>query len=393
MAWYYGTYQCKHEGRINIIGPGKERQWKIDREFSGLCPECAKIEREKQLRQKNEEAAKASAEMELPELTGSEKQVAWATSLRMDVINKITETFSRLRENGKTYLVWNGGAGKKKASLEFLSDALDFAILSHTDAKFWIDSRRFYEEEFLTVFADKFREYKNKEIPDDVREEIESERVQLTVSPKNAEKSGVVIIKLENNSVSALYIKDDLFRKIVKEKGYSWSDGAWRREITQFTGLAEDRCAEIGNVLLANGFTVQFPTLESKEKAILGSFIPECKRWIKWDADYNKLSISWKGHNDTLFQAAKKLPGAYWRYGSMKVSVEFWKEVQDFAEIMGFQFSARAVEKIEKYKMEVSKYQNEAVSEAVQETVTDEERLRKELEKGGVIEDLKDEVE
>lgn len=42
MAWYHGTYSCGHEGRINLIGPTKDREWKKEREFSGLCPECYK---------------------------------------------------------------------------------------------------------------------------------------------------------------------------------------------------------------------------------------------------------------------------------------------------------------------------------------------------------------
>jgi len=40
MAWYYGTYACGHEGRENIIGPTKNRQWIADRKFEGLCYEC-----------------------------------------------------------------------------------------------------------------------------------------------------------------------------------------------------------------------------------------------------------------------------------------------------------------------------------------------------------------
>lgn len=36
MAWYYGTYSCGHEGRVNIIGPTKDRQRKSDWHFSGL---------------------------------------------------------------------------------------------------------------------------------------------------------------------------------------------------------------------------------------------------------------------------------------------------------------------------------------------------------------------
>lgn len=47
MAWYYGTYSCGHEGRVNIIGPTKDRQWKADRHFGHMCPECYENGRKK----------------------------------------------------------------------------------------------------------------------------------------------------------------------------------------------------------------------------------------------------------------------------------------------------------------------------------------------------------
>lgn len=40
MAWYYGTYSCGHEGRVNVVGKMSERQWKIDRHFEGICENC-----------------------------------------------------------------------------------------------------------------------------------------------------------------------------------------------------------------------------------------------------------------------------------------------------------------------------------------------------------------
>lgn len=45
MAWYYGTFACGHEGRVNIIGPHKDREWKKERAFSNYCYECRQKER------------------------------------------------------------------------------------------------------------------------------------------------------------------------------------------------------------------------------------------------------------------------------------------------------------------------------------------------------------
>ena len=31
---YSGTFSCGHEGKVNIIGKAKDREWKIERKFS-----------------------------------------------------------------------------------------------------------------------------------------------------------------------------------------------------------------------------------------------------------------------------------------------------------------------------------------------------------------------
>lgn len=42
MAWYYRTYACGHEGRENVTGKTEERMYRVEKLFSGLCPECRK---------------------------------------------------------------------------------------------------------------------------------------------------------------------------------------------------------------------------------------------------------------------------------------------------------------------------------------------------------------
>lgn len=164
MAWYYGRYSCGHEGRVNIIGPGKDREWKKERAFGGLCPECYKKKFDEEMRKRNIEAAKKTSEMELPELSGSEKQIVWANTLRMQVIKRYenqSEEFSKIIEEEKKYLeklekegnpnnktlrdeklfLFNKEDKKIRTSIEELSDSLDYAIKKYTSAKFWIESR------------------------------------------------------------------------------------------------------------------------------------------------------------------------------------------------------------------------------------------------------------
>lgn len=404
MAWYYGTYSCGHDGRTNIIGPCKDREWKSEREFSKMCPECYKEYLAKEREKRNAEAEQAAAEMELPELIGSPAQIKWANTIRMDAINsfenhidKIKKDFSFLGDYEDE--VGNGNEEYDEYKIFYASKetcllALDYGIQTHTQAKFWIDNRLYFSKIFVN-FVVEYQKSLKEAIPEDIKDDIESEKAQLTIKPENATKDGIVIIQyVPDNKLSVSYAKDEQFRSILKEKGFAfdWERSAWIKEITEFTGSHDDRAADIGNSLLANGFTVRFESKKQLESAISGSFKPECNRWIKFNKTRNAFSLSWSGHNDTLYTASKKLPESKWSNGCMTVPLEYYNQVIDFAETMGFQLSAAAQKKAEEYKGLESSYRTANVSKPVPDATSDKERLRKSLmSTGAIIEDLIDE--
>jgi len=131
MAWFYGTYACGHEGRVQIYGKVRDRQWKADREFSKLCPECWEKELQKRREQENAEAAAKAAEMGLPELTGTPKQVAWANTLRQRLIDTYEEFFDRERRKQR----YNEKYGVN------MDEVLEFILKNHTEASYYIDHR------------------------------------------------------------------------------------------------------------------------------------------------------------------------------------------------------------------------------------------------------------
>ena len=118
MAWYNGTFSCGHEGRVNVIGKIKDRQWKIDRAFNNMCPECYQKWLQEEHERKNKEALEEAKEMDLPELTGTEKQVAWANTLRKNFIDTVEKRIENLKEKRKPK--------KAKRYLE----TLDYILLS-----------------------------------------------------------------------------------------------------------------------------------------------------------------------------------------------------------------------------------------------------------------------
>lgn len=82
------TYSCGHAGTVELYGKTSERESKIRwYETTAVCPECYK-------KQQAETTTKQKAAYELPELEGSEKQVAWAKKLMESAIT-VLETEGR----------------------------------------------------------------------------------------------------------------------------------------------------------------------------------------------------------------------------------------------------------------------------------------------------------
>jgi hypothetical protein len=384
MAYYSGTFSCGHEGRVDIIGPGKDREWKRERAFSGLCPECYRKFKAEQREAANEKAAEESKEMSLPELTGTEKQVAWANTIRVEYLNKILEV---INDSCSDNFEDNDKSEKDEYRAKRIAP-IDFLIQNHTDARFWIDNRQGSYRSIELIAKEEYEKH-NEEVENlgqTLEESVKEETV--TVEPEEKSHEGIVKLIIKNNSVRAIYPKDSEFMSLVKAKGLQWGGITWGIKITEYTGTAEDIIAELGNDFLNNGFAVQFPNKQCKDKAVSGDFEPLNDKWIKWSEKRQKLAIEWPGYNDEMYQMAKRLPDAQWR-GWMTVPVEYYKEVLDFADINGFSISKKANAKIEEYKAKEAGF--EKVNAVKIEQPEDVDKLKEILEKSGAIEDLIDE--
>lgn len=117
---------CGHEETVSVYGTGKERDSRIEWLKSTACKSCYK---EEQLNSTSEHATN----MNLPELTGSEKQVAWAMKIRNEKITEIVELFglfTRLAD----------GNEKKTEELNTIAKCVE-SIKQISDSKYWIDNR------------------------------------------------------------------------------------------------------------------------------------------------------------------------------------------------------------------------------------------------------------
>lgn len=80
MAWQHPTHICGHDGeRYQAYGKNSERERKLAWVQSQPCPEC------------RARAAKEQSEaLSLPALVGSDKQIIWATDIRLKAIKQMT---------------------------------------------------------------------------------------------------------------------------------------------------------------------------------------------------------------------------------------------------------------------------------------------------------------
>lgn len=143
-------FACGCERKVNLNGNAKSRERQIKFLEKQNCYRC----------QENAFDSEAAAWIadnfgELPELAGSEKQVAWARKLRQTICYKIAE-------NGFKILFLVCGSSRlhtvESATPEQCLEALRRLATEQTTARFWIDGRegRFYDA-YLETLADVVR--------------------------------------------------------------------------------------------------------------------------------------------------------------------------------------------------------------------------------------------
>lgn len=346
MAWYDGTHACGHEGRVNVVGPTRDREWKVDNHFEKLCLECWEIEKQRKFDEENLKAAEAAAEMELPVLTGSEKQVSWANTLRQKwieiaegYVDNAKKNIERLKEADPAK------AAEIEKTLDNVIMAIDHILRTKTQARKWIDGRGDNVSSEIIEVAEELE--KAKAIPV-VPEAVKQEALEdMTIRPSEPTISLVTEIRIKEAVVTAkLPQKDDGFNKIVKQLKYKWTGTVWQREMSIRTGSPLDRAAELGIRLLAAGYPVRVYREDLQDQILAGSFEAESTRWVmKNTSDTGKISlvVKWNREDGDFYAAAKRLPGAKWKSGSgMLVPKEAFREVRGFAEAYGFSISPGA---------------------------------------------------
>lgn len=368
MAKYTVTCACGHEYTFSLVGPYKSREWYLDKAKDEDCPDCKEETRKAAIELENKVAAEKSAEMELPELVGSPKQIAWANTLRITFIDIMEKKMSKVK-------------------LEYADMFQRFydMITSETSAKFFIDTR---DENISELFRKFIEEHKDEEIKAEIKEETTE-----TVKADEIVKPGTAEIVIEKEVIKAIYMKDSDFIAVVKALGFKWNGECWTKDITKYNG-GINRAVELGHKLLKAGFAVNADKKLISDM-ISGTYEEECHNWI--DVKESAIVITWEKYistSESNYQESKKIHGAKYKNKKMVVPAESFDEIRDFAELNGFRITEEAEELMKKAEESRNNIATVEVAEHKAEKImSKEEILNAKMADNEIIADLLDEEE
>ena len=370
MAKYDVVCSCGHEETIVLYGKSSERERKIEwLENYGLCSECYKA----QMQKHEETSRKARKEaFNLPTLEGSPKQVAWAEKIRDGFFKDWEKLRPQEDPRAEKFVSWLKG---------------------NTASRFWIDNRERSIRELVREWME------NESKIDAVVESKDLEaaaKEEATVYPEKYSESEMVKdiaeIDYTEKTVEIESPKNGLIIATVKDADYKWDmeKHRWCLEITATRGKAEDRAAEIGNMLLNAGIPVRIYDENIRRKAVEADFEPQKYQWVL-KSDDDEVKIFWRDRRHSLYDEAKRLPHAKYREGTMRVPSRYFAEIREFVKLydLGISEAAEALltkeEKVYKERITVSPKKTESDSQRG-------DKLKEIMESSrDVLEDLRDE--
>lgn len=345
---------------MNLFGPTRDRNRKLEWMHTILCPECQKAAAE-------EARKKKAGELGMPELKGTEKQVAWAEKIRLEIFG-MTEDPLELK------LCEREGITK-----ENYEKGMEYAF-GKDKASWWIDNRSSRLSDFLAAALKELRRDEVENSP----EAKAAKEAMTTMEPEDKQTSTVVAISAYAGSLLCRSDKDDIVRSTLKAHGFTW-DGAhtaWTKKATEMTGPMRDLACNTARILLEAGVPVR-GSVKMKEAVEKGDYEKETRRWICRARKEDFLLVA-------KVQAVKNYPQGRMTYdGDVLVRPALWREIREFAELNGYKITKAAEEELKKAEAETV-----AVSPAAKTSPEEgrEDGLKAILESSrDVLEDLKEE--
>lgn len=428
MAKYDVTFACGHTATVELFGKSSDREWKLKRMAEGICPDCYKAQKEAERKAASEAAAKEAREQGFAELKGSEKQIAWAETIRAKFMEQLDELLEKMHQQDQHARIkesWNDEQKARHDMVFRLVDAMGSAYANIDSAKTIIDSRYSdptstlrksmveiqavkdgretidsVRDAFGAIVAVAVEEYLKTEAAPEVEAEEAEEEEDVTVEPTEKKHATLATVSVGTNDEGRPVIhvtsdRDAALIEVVKSHGYRWNGSAhrWYFPVGIKDGAAADRAAEIVNALLTAGFPVRMPK-DIKDKAISGTFDPRATRWVSaLTTDPDHVYLSWpREDNDELRSATRGLPSLTYmgETHEWRVPVTAYAEIRDFAGLYGFKLTPGAEKNLTGYEKRVTIAAPAAPVE--KEKASPERELNEILASStDVLDDLKDE--
>ena len=321
-----------------------------------VCHDCLTANRTAE----NQKAAAANAAAGLPSLLGTEKQIAWAESIRASILAQIDaiETALLLLSEGRkdASAAANRDAGFWARETEFLKSNRQGGIVklttwlaemlrSQDKATWWIDNRDTDPRDLVQQLAEP--------CTDPAAASTDGEALSAaTIQPETPLSNTVATVSIQAQQILIEFAeKRDDFRQLVKfTLGYRWNGNAWALIVGPTHGAPEDRAAEAIHAMLNAGFIVCCLDTTVRSRALDASFEPRYPRWIsyctsgKW-AGY--LCVGWfdENNDDGLHGDLGTIAGAqksYYQARCWFVRPEEYAALRDFAERHQFRLTPDA---------------------------------------------------
>lgn len=309
MASYWITHSCGHEARHQILGPQKQREWRVESLESELCSDCYRA----RLDEKNRGAAEANKKDELPPLRGTAPQILWAEGIRREKIDAAIEA-------------------------EWSSEVVE-KLCAEDRAYWWIDNRSLPEYLLHAIMKERVEGQKRES---DVSGNELLASAEATMRPENPETETVAELSVRGRTISIAFPEfHEEFRSLMRGSKFRWEGGQWTRTPGNLAGKVEDRAAEMVHRMIACGFIVRCYDEELRRRGISGEFEPEHERWI-YEKD-GKFAILWP-RDENWYKLTRRLTGARWDSDTkvMRVSPEGFEDVVGFAEVYEFRLTKAA---------------------------------------------------
>lgn len=179
MAKYLITHSCGCDQTIQLYGKTSDREWRIQKEEQKLCPECYAKAQQEERKQAGEQAAQLNFQMGCRPLEGSDKQVAWAETIRftrLDALQQlITDTAVRVDSQSVPAAMI--------PVLECMRETFAWAS-GLTSAKWWIDHRDPYvTQSQQDVIAATLAIFSGRRPPESPRSKVDLVKGMMLVSP------------------------------------------------------------------------------------------------------------------------------------------------------------------------------------------------------------------